>query len=168
MNHKTRLLTIVLLCLVVGLLVYLPLTRALEPNEETGSELTIGEIQQDKPLLHVAFKVKLAWWFLNHSEPVVISGTAVNLYKNMLIVRTTEDQIMIHLPSEWTIGDELVLREELFVSNYLSVGENVIVKVLKANLVDKEGLRIYVLVGYEIINESGDYAYANLRINIED
>jgi len=50
----------------------------------------------------------------------------------------------------------------------LSEGENITVKALGADLIDKEGLRIYLLVGYEIINESGVHAYANLRVNIED
>jgi hypothetical protein len=35
-------------------------------------------------------------------------------------------------------------------------------------VIDKEGLRIYLLIGYEIINESGAHAYANLHVNIED
>ena len=86
----------------------------------------------------------------------------------MLIVDTSEDQIRVHLPAEWTVGNELTLREELFASGYLSEGENITVKALEANLIDKEGLRIYLLVGYEIINESGVHAYANLHVNIED
>jgi len=49
----------------------------------------------------------------------------------------------------------------------LSGDENITVKALGADLIDKEGLRIYLLVGYEIINEAGVHAYANLHINIE-
>ena len=45
---------------------------------------------------------------------------------------------------------------------YLSENENVTVKALGANLIYKEGLRIYLLVFYEIINESGVHAIANL------
>ncbi len=55
----------------------------------------------------------------------------------------------------------------LFGSGYLSEGENITVKALSANLIDKEGLRIYLTVAYEIIDESGVYAYANLPFNIE-
>ena len=138
-------------------------------GEGFDGEITIAEIQQGKPWRsRAAIKIKLAYWFLNHSEPVEIEGTAVNLTKNMLIVSTTEDQIRVHLPPEWTVGNELIQREELFASGYLSEGENITVKALEANLIDKEGLRIYLLVGYEIINESGVHAYANLPINIED
>lgn len=168
MNQKTKALTIILVSVAASMLIYLPLTQALEPAEGLGSEVTIAEIQQGKLWRRAAIKVKLAWWFLNHSEPVEIEGTAVNISKTMLIVNTTENQIRVHLPPEWTVGDELIQREELFASGYLSEGENITVKALEANLIDKEGLRIYLLVGYEIINESSVHAYANLRVNIED
>ena len=170
MNAKTKAFTIILLSIVVaGTLIYLPLTYALEPNEELGSEIDIAESQQWKLLrFRAGLKVRFVKWFLNNSEPVEIEGTAVNLSGKMLIVNMTEDQIRVNLPAEWTVGDELILREELFASGYLSEGENISVKALEANLINKEGLRIYLLVGYEIIDDSGVHAYANLRVNIED
>jgi hypothetical protein len=166
MNQKTKLFTIILLSTVASMLIYFPLTQALESNEESGSLATNAEIQ-GRPWRRVAIKVRLAWWFLNHSEPVEIDGTAVNLSKDILIVSAIEDRIRVHLPAEWTVGDELMLREDLFVSGYLTEGEGITIKALEANLIDKEGLRIYLLVGYEIINGPGIYAHANLPVNIE-
>ncbi len=69
--------------------------------------------------------------------------------------------------SEWTVDGQPTAREMLFGSGYLSEGENINVKALSANLIDKEGLRIYLTVAYEMIDESGVYAYANLPFNIE-
>lgn len=164
---KSKLFLVMLLSLVASMLIYFPLTQALESNKESVSEETIAEIQRDRPWRRVASKVRLIWWFLNHSEPVEIEGAAVNLSKNMLIVVTAEDQIRVHLPAEWTIGNEMFMREELFESSYFSEGKGLTVKALEVNLIDKEGFRIYLLVGYEIINESDVHAYANLQVNIE-
>jgi hypothetical protein len=168
MKQKTKVLTIILLSAVAGALLYLPLTQALESKEEMGNEVTLVEFQEGRPWRCAAVKIKLAWWFLNHSEPVEVEGTAVTLTNNMLLVNTSEDQIRVHLPAEWTIVDEVIPGEELFASGYLSEGENTTVKALEANLINKEGHRIYLLVGCEIINDSGIHAYANLRVNIED
>ncbi|MCK4885635.1 hypothetical protein KAS24_06135 [Candidatus Bathyarchaeota archaeon] len=49
----------------------------------------------------------------------------------------------------------------------MSRNENITVKALGADLIGKEGFCIYLLVGYEIINESGVHAIANLHLNIE-
>ena len=154
--------------IVAGTLIYLPLTHATESTEGLESEMPLAEIQKYRLWRSRANrKVRFVLWFLNHSEPVEIDGEAVNISKNRLIVNTPEDQIRVILPAEWIISGEPVMREELFASGYLSEGENRTVKALGANLVEKEGLHIYLLVGYEIINESGIHAYANLPINIE-
>jgi hypothetical protein len=167
MNQKTKLFTIIMVSVAASMLIYFPLTQALESNEELGNAVTIAEIQQGRPWRLAAIKVRLARWFMNHSEPVEIEGTAVYLSENMLIVNTIDDQIRVHLPADWTVSDELVLREELFASGYLSEGEDITIKALGANLIDEEGFRIYLIVGYEIINPSGVHAYANLCVNIE-
>ena len=52
--------------------------------------------------------------------------------------------------------------------NYLHESESITIKALGADLVGKEGLRIYVMIGYEIITDSGIQLIANLRVNIED
>jgi hypothetical protein len=52
--------------------------------------------------------------------------------------------------------------------NYLYFGCKLTVKALGVDMINKEGLRIYLLVGYELVTESGVKASANLRVNIED
>lgn len=94
-------------------------------------------------------------------------GPVVALFKDMLIVDAGEGQMQIHLPQTWAVDGELTRREELFDSGYLSVGENITVKALRADVIDKEELCIYLLLGYEIIDESGVHAYAVLPFNIE-
>lgn len=59
------------------------------------------------------------------------------------------------------------MREELFESGYLSEGETITVKASRADVVDKQGLCVYLLLGYEIINESTVHTYAVLPFNIE-
>jgi len=168
MNEKTKAFTIILASVVACMLIYLPLTNAVQPRVGLGDELAFVETEEWKPAgFRVGLKIRFVWWFLNHSEPVAIDGTVVNLTKNMLILSTGEDQTRVHLPAEWTVDDKVLTLEELFASGYLSGGETVTVKALGADLIDKEGLRIYLLLGYEIIDEAGVHAYANLRVNIE-
>jgi hypothetical protein len=71
----------------------------------------------------------------------------------MLIVDTAEGQIRIHLPQAWTFDEEVTMREELFESGYLSEDESITVKALRADVIDKQGLCVYLLLGYEIINK---------------
>ena len=61
----------------------------------------------------------------------------------------------------------MITLEALF-ENYLRESESVTIKSLGADFIGKEGLRIYMIIGYEIITDSGFQAIANLRINIED
>ncbi len=161
MKTKQKVLAVALATVAVAsALLYMPLTSALR-SEATDVE---GErAGRCKPWV----RARLGWWFLNHSEPVEVEGAAVTLVKGMLVVNTAEGQIRVHLPQEWTVGEELVMRGELFESGYLSVGENITVKALRGNVIDKEGLRIYLLLGYEIIDESSVHAYAALPFNIE-
>ena len=168
MNSKTKAFTIMLASIVACMLIVLPLTNAVQPSASLGDELAFAEIEELKPAaFRVGLKVRFVWWFLNHSEPVEIDGTVVTLTENMLILGTGEDQIRMHLPAEWTVDNEVLTREELFASGYLSEGENITVKALGADLINKEGLRIYLLVGYEIIDNAGVHAIANLPVNIE-
>jgi hypothetical protein len=159
MNSKLKFLSVALLTVAVaGVLLYTPLTRALQSAEcnET-SEADRGDIS------------KLEWvlWFLNNSEPVAIEGAAVTLLDGMLVVNTADGQVRVALPEEWTVGTDVVAREMLFESSYLSVGENVTVSALRADIIQKEGLSIYFAVGYEIVDDAGVHAYAAIPINIE-
>lgn len=161
MKSKLKVLAVALVTVaVVSALLYMPLTNALQSGVP---DVEGAYARRGKPWL----RAKLGWWFLNHSEPVEVEGAAVILLRGMLVVNTAEGQIRIHLPREWIVGEELMMREELFESGYLSVGENITVKALRGNMIDKEGFSIYLLLGYEIIDESSVHAYAALPFNIE-
>ena len=168
-NTKTKALTVMVASVVVCMLIYSPLTQAAQPSISLGDELTVQEIEELKPAtVIVGARVRFAVWFLNHAEPTEVDGTVVALSDKKLILDTAVDQIRVILPAEWTVNGEVLTREELFSSGYLNEGEMVSVKALGADMVDKEGLRIYLLVGYELVNQSGVQATANLRVNIED
>ena len=168
MNSKTKILTVMLASIAASILIALPLTNAIQPSASLGDELTAAEIEETKfPRLRAALEVRFVWWFLNHSEPTEVDGTVVALTEKKLILNTDEDQIRVNLPADWTVGGEVLTLEELFASGYLSEGESITVKALGADVIDKMGLRIYLLVGYEIIDQSGVQATANLPVNIE-
>jgi len=168
MNSKTKILTVMLAAIAASVLIVLPLTNAFQPSASLGDELTAAEIEEFKfPRLRAALKVRFALWFLNHSEPTEVDGTVVALTEKKLILNTDEDQIRVNLPAEWTVDGEVVTLEELFASGYLSESESITVKALGADVIDKEGLRIYLLIGYEIIDDAGVHAIANLPVNIE-
>lgn len=170
MKLKVKFLAVALVVVAVAsVFLYAPLTNALQSDEGQESDAEIlNSMNFDarcrrKPWL----KAWRGWWFLNHSEPAELDGTAVVLFKNMLVVDTAEGQIRIHLPQAWTLNGEVVMREGLFESGYLSEGENITVKALRADVIDKEELCIYLILGYEIIDESSVHAYAVLPFNIE-
>ena len=169
MNPKTKALIVIVTSVVVCMLVYSSLTQAAQPSMSLGDDLTVTEIEELKPAdFYVGPRVRFAVWFLRNAEPRVVDGTVVALSEHKLILDTTEDQIRVNLPDEWTVNGEVLTREGLFTSGYLNEGETVSLKALGADIIDKEGLRIYLIVGYETVNESGITATANLRINIED
>jgi hypothetical protein len=169
MNTKTKALTIIVASVVACLLIYSPLTQATQPSVSLGDELTAAEIEELKPEgFRAGPRVRFAVWFLRHADSTEVDGTVMALAEKKLILNTAEDQIRVNLPAEWTVNNEVLTREDLFAGGYLSEGETVTVKALGADLIDEEELRIYLLVGYELVNESGVHAIANLRVNIED
>lgn len=158
MEKKIKFLTITLVTVaVVGALLYTPLTSAVQSSNGETADADCEDKQG----------LKLLWWLLNNSESVQIEGVAVTYHKEMLVLETSDGQVRIALPEEWTVGTNVVAREMLFGSGYLSQGENVTVKALRANLFEKVGLSIYFLIGYEIIDDSDVHAYAAMPINIE-
>lgn len=170
MKSKVKILAITLVIVAVAsVFLYAPLTNALQPNEDQESDVEILNDMNFEARCRCKPRVKarLVWWFLNHSEPTEVNGAAVALFKNMLILDTAEGQIRIHLPRAWTVNGEVMMREELFESSYLSEGENITAKALRADVIDKQGLCVYLLLGYEIINQSTLHAYAILPFNIE-
>ncbi len=128
MKSKLKVLIVALVTVAVAsALLYMPLTNALQPEVP---DVEGTHAHRCKPWL----KTRLRWWFLNHSEPVEIEGAGVTLLRGMLVVNTAEGQIRIHLPQEWIVDEELMMREELFGNGYLSVGENITVKALRGNV----------------------------------
>jgi len=165
MKTKVKVLAVTLVMVAVAsALLYAPLTNALQSDEEQKPDRKFVEFHRRKPRFKAHLRER---WFLNHSEPVEVEGTAVALFKDMFVVNTTEGQIRIHLSQGWIVDKELTMREELFEGDYLSVGEDIAVKALRANVINKEGFRVYLLLGYEIIDESGSHAFAVLPFNIE-
>ena len=185
MKSKLKVLAVALVTIaVVGALLYTPLINALQTDEgqesdtEMPNDMNFAAHPRFKSWLRARLgesdartrnkRTRAVWWFLNHSEPVEAEGTAVTLFKSMLVVNTVEGQIRIHLPPAWIVGEEQTMREELFENGYLSVDKSITVKALRADMIDKEELCIYLLLGYEIINEDDVHAYAVLPFNIED
>ena len=170
MKSKVKILAITLVIVAVAsVFLYAPLTNALQSNGDQESDVEILNDMnfEARCRCRPRPRIRHGWWFLNHSEPTEVNGAAVALFKNMLIVDTDEGQIRIHLPQAWTVDGQIVMREELFENDYLTEDETITVKVLRADVIDKEGLCVYLLLGYEIINESGASACAVLPFNIE-
>lgn len=156
MNPKSKFIIATLAIVVASALLYAPLTNALQSHEcEQASDANCVD------------EKNWIWWFLNNSEPTSVDGTIVMLLRDMLIVDTEAGQIRIFLPEEWTIDTTVTTSEGLFTNNYFEAGENVTVSALRANIISKEGLRIYFLLGYEIADCSNNHAYAALPLNIE-
>ena len=158
MNFRIKVFTVVLVIVAVaGALLYVPLTSGHQSSK--GHKTAEADCTQIDEL-------ELIWWLLNNSQPVEVEGTAVTLLRDMLIVNTVDGQVRIALPEEWTVGSNVVMREMLFGS-YLRVSGNVTVKALRANIIEKQELRIFFMIGYEISNEWGITAYATIPLNIE-
>ncbi|MBE0520597.1 hypothetical protein IBX35_06110 [Candidatus Bathyarchaeota archaeon] len=170
MKTKIKILAITLVIVAIAsVFLYAPLTNAFQPNGDPESDVEIlNDINfEARCRCRPRPRIRRAWWFLNHSKPTEVDGAAGALFKNMLIVDTSEGQIRIHLPRAWTVNGQVTMRQELFESGYLSEGETITVKVLRADVIDKQGLCVYLLLGYEIINESTVHAHAILPFNIE-
>ena len=169
MNTKTKALVILTASLVAVMVFYAPLTQATQTTISLGDEIEEIEVgEAGSRCAGVRPKVSFVLWFLINSEPVQVEGTIVAWSDTKLILDTVDDQIRIHLPAEWTINGNILTREELFTSGYINDGEAVKIKALQADVENQEGAVIYISVGYEIINQSGVQAIANLGVNIED
>jgi hypothetical protein len=169
MNTKTKVLTGLLLSLVTVMVLYAPLTQATQTTISLGDELAEIEVEEaGSKWACVRPKVRFVVWFLRNSEPVQVEGTIVALSDHKLILATAADQIRVHLPAEWTVNGNVLTREELFTSGFMSEGEAVTIKALQADVDNQQGATIYITVGYEIVNQSSVHAFANLGVNIED
>jgi len=114
-------------------------------------------------------RAKLLKWLIAHSTPAEVNGKAVALVKNMLIVKVGEDQVRVLMPPGWIVDEKAIRAGRLFNGTYMSLGDNLTVKALKTILkTDGEGLSIYTLIGYDIIDKThGTHAYAILPFNIK-
>ena len=172
MTSKTKALVIALVvAAVTGLLLYVPLSlagsRSNQGNEVTDNSMPM--VNSEMPDLQGLgeFRRELLRRFIANATPVEIHGTVVALVKRMLVLNTAEGQVRILLPPKWTVAEKVLQREDLFKTDYLTIGQSITVKALKGTLVTRESYSIYVLFGYEIINASGIHAYAVLPFNIE-
>jgi hypothetical protein len=167
MNGKTKAITVIITAVAICMLVYSPLTQANQNQINLEEDATIKEIEQYKPEnFPIRSRARFAIWFLKNAETSTVEGKVVALAQRKIVINTDEDQIRVMMPLQWTVDEQLLSIKELF-ENHLE-GQNVIVKVLQAKIIDKEGLRIYIQVGYELTTESGIEANACTRINIED
>jgi hypothetical protein len=172
MTSRVKILGIALVvAAVTGLLLYVPLSLAGSQNNNSNEEVnpSIPMMNDEMPNIQSLgeFRRELLRRFIANATPVEIHGTAVALVKRMLVLNTAEGQVRILLPPTWTVGEKVLEREDLFKTDYLTIGQNIAVKALKGTLVIRESYSIYVLFGYEIINVSGIHAYAVLPFNIE-
>jgi hypothetical protein len=159
MNSKIRMfIVIIAVVLLSGILVYVPMTCAMQSVE--GCQETSTDCEEPEGWQFI-------WWLLNNSEPAKMEGKALTFYNEMLIVDTGDDQVRVALPDEWTVENDVLLREELFEAGFLTSGENITIEALRTNLIEKEEMSIYFLIGYKIINSTGIPAYAALPVNIE-
>jgi len=167
MNGKTKAFTVIAVAAAICMLVYSPLTQATQAEVSLGDDLAMAEIEQYKPEHFPTRPIaRFAVWFLKNAEPTEVEGQVVALAQKKLILNTDQEQIRVNMPTRWTVNDQVLTLKELF-KNHLE-DQGVTIKVLEADMINKEGLRIYILVGYKLITDSGTQATACLKINIDD
>ena len=167
MNGKIKAFTVILAAVAICMLVYSPLTQATQTQASLGDDLTITEFEQYKPKnLPIRLRTQFAVWFLKNAEPTEVVGKVVALSERKLVLKSDEEQIRVNMPIRWTVNEQILTLEELFENHFK--GQGITIKALEADMINKEGLRIYILIGYEIITDSGVQATACLNVNIED
>ena len=167
MKTKTKTLMLIVASAIACLVVVAPFAQA--SSIRLGDDLTEIEIEETSyNRWWIRPKARFAAWFLNNAEAVQVEGTVVAVSDNKLILNNAEDQIRVHLPAEWTVNNEVLTREELFTSGYMSAGEIITIQALQAQATNKQGVTIYITAAYELTNQGGQTAIANIIINIED
>jgi hypothetical protein len=104
---------------------------------------------------------------LANASAIEINGTVVAVVKTMLVLDTDEGHLRVHLPALWTVASEVVDRDALFNTTFSSVGQDVTVRALQAELFETSEFGLTVSMGYELINADAVHAYAVLPFNIE-
>lgn len=167
MNGKTKTFTVIVAAIAICMLLYSPLTQATQNEVSLGDDLTMAQIEQIKPEnFPIRPRVRFVLWFLKNAEPIEVEGKVVALSERKLVLNIEENQIRVNMPNQWTVNDQIISLNELY-ENHLK-DQSVTIKVLEADMVNNEGLRIYIQVGYKLTTESGIQANACLKINIED
>jgi hypothetical protein len=166
MNEKTKAIAIIVAAIAICMLVYSPLTLATQTELNFEDEVATTEIEEYNPKsFKVRPRARFATWFLKNAQPNEVEGTVVALLQKKLVINVEERQIRINMPRQWTTESESLTLNELY-EKHLD-GQEVVIKVLEADLIDREGLLINILVGYEISTDSGIKATACLKVNIE-
>ncbi|MBT8172155.1 hypothetical protein KJN74_04730 [Candidatus Bathyarchaeota archaeon] len=167
MNGKTKTLSVIIIAIAICLVIYSPLTQATQAELSLGDELEISQIEESKPEgFQARPRVRFAVWFLKHAQPNEVEGKVVALVQKKLVINVEDELIRVNMPRQWVTNNEVFTLRELF-ENHLH-GEELIIKVLEADMINKEGIRIYIFVGYELVTDSGFKATACLKMNIED
>jgi hypothetical protein len=173
---KTKIAGIVLAVIVVaGILIYVPFTLANSQNSHNSHNSQNETMQKimvsldDVPSFgrFGELRQRLLERFIGNATLAEVQGTVVALVRKLLVIEVDNSQVRVHLPREWIVEGKEVKIEDLFETDYLTIGQNITVKALEGTIVTKETFRIYVLVGYEMINADGIHAYAVLPFNIE-
>ena len=187
LTSRTKILGIaIVIVAVTGLLLYVPLSLAGSRNNHRNEEdenhapmvpmlpMMINDeihewINRARPLFQRfgGLIQELLRRLVANSTAVEIHGTVVTLVNRMLVLNTAAGQVRIHLPAKWIVGGDVLEREDLFETDYLTIGQSVTVKALKGTVIARETYIISVLLGYEIINVTSVHAYAVLPFNIE-
>jgi len=96
-----------------------------------------------------------------------VEGSVVSVSRGMLILDTGSGQVRVMVPKAWTVGNEVMNRADLFNGTFVSPGQTLTVKVLKADVFSNANFSVNVMLGYEAVNGTGTHAYAVLPFNIE-
>jgi hypothetical protein len=170
MKTKTKALIFVVASVIACLVIVAPFAQASQSDSiSLGDDFTEMEIEEStSSRWWIRPKARFAAWFLNNADAVQVQGAVVAVSDNKLILNTATDQIRIHLPAEWTVNNEALTREELLTSGHMSAGESITIQTLQAQATNKQGVTIYITAAYELTNQVGQTAIANIIINIED
>jgi hypothetical protein len=96
-----------------------------------------------------------------------VQGTIVSQTRDILILDTGSGQVRVMIPSEWTVGSEVVSGATLFNATFANTGQTLTVDVLKSDLFSNANFSVNVMLGYEAVNAAGTHAYAVLPFNIQ-
>jgi hypothetical protein len=105
--------------------------------------------------------------FFENATLSTVEGSVVSVLRGMLILDTGSGQVRVMVPKAWTIGNQVVNTVGLFNGTFVSPGQTLTVKVLKADVFSNTSFSVNVMLGYEAVNGTGTHAYAALPFNIE-